>query len=643
MNQKKPGNTTKPKQHTDAAELKKKGKTVPMRGRDTLVLPTIILFAISFLLYGSSIGFGYMLDDEIVITKNAYVQNGIEGLRDIFSSDSFLGYFQKEEELYLLEGGRYRPLSLATFAWEVSVFGPDRPDISHFINILLYGMTAVLLFRVLRMLHHKEQKTILLSFPFIAAAVWTLHPIHTESVANIKGRDEILALLFSLGSLWASIRYIDTSKRSWLLISGCFLFLGLLSKESAITFVALVPLTIWFFRKSQGKALMAAAVPLIFAAAIFIAVRYAALGYLVDHGKAVTNLMNDPFLEMSVSEKFATIVFTLGWYLKLLFMPYPLTHDYYPYHVPKMNWSDIRVITSLLVYVLMCAWALYKIRSRNLYAYAILAFLITISIVSNIVVSVGTFMNERFLYAPSIAMALAVSYFITQQIGDLPKPTYYRKAWSGAALLAAGIFIWISVSRVQQWKDPLTLDRTDVAISDKSARANCFIAVSLYTRRYPTLTDAGDKRRLIDTMEYHLKKAIAIYPMYESALHMSTGVLAARYELNRDSEELLNGFEEVMQKIPHYTPSREFVISYLRYLFPTEPERAADFCYRVGYNYLYKKKEDKKHSLMLMELCLQYNFTNPAILTAASELYRANGNVKKSEELLRNGITTVAN
>ena len=98
-----------------------------------------------------------------------------------------------------------------------------------------------------------------------------------------------------------------------------------------------------------------------------------------------------------------------------------------------------------------------------------------------------------------------------------------------------------------------------------------------------------------------------------------------------------------MQKIPHYTPSREFVISYLRYLFPTEPGRAADFCYRVGYNYLYKKKEDKKHSLMLMELCLEYNFTRPAILTAASELYRANGNGKKSNELLRNGITTVVN
>jgi hypothetical protein len=385
------------------------------------------------------------------------------------------------------------------------------------------------------------------------------------------------------------------------------------------------------------------AIALVAAAAIFIVLRYAALGYLLNHGKAVTNLMNDPFLEMTISEKFATIIFTLGWYLKLLFIPYPLTHDYYPYHVPKMNWSDIRVIGSLVTYTLMSAWAIYKIRHRNMYAYSIVTFLITISIVSNIVVSVGTFMNERFLYTPSIAMAVAVSYFITEQLPNFPKLTYYRKALTAAALIVAGGFVWIGINRVQQWSDPLTLDRTDVAISDNSARANCFIAVSLYTKRYPTLSDTVDKRRLIDTMEYHLRKAIAIYPMYESALHMSTGVLAARYELNRNSEQLLKGFEDVMQKIPHYTPSREFVISYLRYLFSISPESVADFCYRVGYEHLYKRKKDKKHSLMLMELCLEYNITNPTILAATSELYRANGNIKKADELLQFGVTTAGN
>jgi hypothetical protein len=84
----------------------------------------------------------------MVYWQNAYVQKGFAGIRDIFGADSFMGYFQKKENLNLLEGGRYRPLSLATFAAEVGIFGKDHPGISHFINILLYGLTGILLYRI---------------------------------------------------------------------------------------------------------------------------------------------------------------------------------------------------------------------------------------------------------------------------------------------------------------------------------------------------------------------------------------------------------------------------------------------------------------------------------------------------------------
>jgi len=81
--------------------------------------------------------------------------------------------------------------------------------------------------------------------------------------------------------------------------------------------------------------------------------------------------MNQPFVEMTTAEKYATIVYTLGWYIKLLFIPHPLTHDYYPYHVPKMHWSDAGVLISLVVYFTMTVWAIYQVRRRNIYAYSI--------------------------------------------------------------------------------------------------------------------------------------------------------------------------------------------------------------------------------------------------------------------------------
>ncbi|MCY7330887.1 MAG: hypothetical protein LH618_20205, partial [Saprospiraceae bacterium] len=113
-------------------------------------LPAVILLLLPVGLYALSLQFGYNLDDEMVIWKNSFVQQGWAGLRNIFAADSFLGYFK--EPKFLLEGGRYRPLSLATFAVEVGIFGKDNPQlphISHGINILLYGFTAIGLYRIL--------------------------------------------------------------------------------------------------------------------------------------------------------------------------------------------------------------------------------------------------------------------------------------------------------------------------------------------------------------------------------------------------------------------------------------------------------------------------------------------------------------
>ena len=74
-----------------------------------------------------------------------------------------------------------------------------------------------------------ENKKWYLSFPFIASLLFLAHPLHTEAVANIKGRDEIMTLLGSLGALWFTLKYLDTKKAKFFVYSSLSLFLGLLS------------------------------------------------------------------------------------------------------------------------------------------------------------------------------------------------------------------------------------------------------------------------------------------------------------------------------------------------------------------------------------------------------------------------------
>lgn len=662
-------------------------------------LPALLLMALAFALYGQAMRFGYVLDDEMTIWNNAYVQKGVSGLRDIFAYDSFMGYFQDKQKLFLLEGGRYRPLSLATFALEVSLFGKPGPElahISHFINILLYGFSGILLFRILLGLFPLAEKNRWwFSAAFLGAALFVLHPLHIEAVANIKGRDEILALLFSLGALYATLKMFDgkplqygdlisslftgfilafhplfavlfllalstffipfrnKARVFWGTQSFLMLLLGLLSKENAMTFVAVIPLTAWFFaRVSPGKA-FTASLPLLGAALLFVVIRYNALGFMVSHGRPSTDLMNNPFLGMNAGEKLATTFLTLGWYLKLLVYPFPLTHDYYPYQVPRVGWTDWRALLSLAAYVAMAVWALVKLPSRKVPAYAIAFYLLTLSIVSNLFVSVGTFMNERFLYTPSVAFCLLLGWLLARQIPAWmkEKPDSPGILSGGLVVLLGAFFVWVTFGRVPDWQSKLALNTSAVKNSPNSARAHCFYAVALYDE----VLQAKDKKdkltpdekiALTDSMETHILRAVAINPNYGAAWQMLPGVSFARFDAQRERQQknggagpqmdrLFNDFNQALEKAPNNTEIRRFILSCVEYLATGggNPNKIITFCYNQGYERYYKKLNDPQMALKFLEAAVRTQNEDERLFTALAEIYQKTGNAAKAQEM----------
>ena len=608
-------------------------------------LPALILIGASFVLYFAALKFGYVLDDQMVVWQNAYVQKGIAGLGNIFGTDSFMGYFQKKENLYLLEGGRYRPLSLATFAMEVSMFGKDHPGISHFINILLYGFTGVVLYRVLLGLFPaKEDSRWYFSVAFIAALVFVLHPLHSEAVANIKGRDEILALWCSLWALYAFLKYFDTGNLFWSVASGVMLLLGLFSKENALTFLAVIPFTAWFFTKVPLRRIASASIPLALAALVFVLVRYQALGFMLDHGKAVKDLMNNPFAGMSAGEKFATIFLTLGWYIKLLFVPYPLTHDYYPYHVPKVGWGDWRPLLSLALYVGMGIWALISLPKRRIPAYVVLYFLLTISIVSNLFVSVGTFMNERFAFMPSVAFAILAGWFLAQALPGLLKEPQQRPYLLGTGVLVmlAAVFGGLTYTRVPVWKDALSLNSSAVRVSEGSARSHCFYVTALYENQYLKTKEPVEKARLVDTMEYHINRSLEINPDYGSALIMKGAIAAARFEQDHQMDKLFHEFGILLEKIPTNANFRPFFDKYMVYLANNggNPNKINAFCYHWGYEYFYQEKKDPDNAIKVLEHALPTQTEDERVLNALAEIYTAIGNNEKGAEMRARAVAS---
>ena len=94
-------------------------------------------------------------------------------------------------------------------------------------NILLFALTCAVVFLLLRRLFQKHHPLL----PLLATALFTVHPVHTEVVANIKSRDEILSFLNLSLSMLLMLQFCD--KKQWWRIAAAsvFFYLALLSKE----------------------------------------------------------------------------------------------------------------------------------------------------------------------------------------------------------------------------------------------------------------------------------------------------------------------------------------------------------------------------------------------------------------------------
>jgi hypothetical protein len=487
-----------------------------------------------------------VLDDNILIVNNKFTQQGFHGIRDIFAHESFTGYFGEQQEM--VAGGRYRPLSIATFAVEKSVTGGNK-IISHFINVLLYAFTGILFYRVLVLMFASSKTAAkgapwFFTIPFVAAILFITHPLHVEVVANVKGRDELFALLGELGAIYFTFKYFASKSWTNLIYSGICFFLGILSKESVITFLFIIPLTSYFFSTSTVSAKLKIMMPIVAATFVYVIVRYNVLGYLLPQVE-ITNVMNNPFYGMTLGERTATILYTLLLYLKLLVLPYPLTSDYYPYHIPVMKWDNWEAILSLLVYVSLIVVALKTFRKKTWWSYCIFFFLVTASIISNLFVSVGTFMGERFMYQPSVGFFIAAGCFLVIK-GS--RTLLMKRISLGAFIVASFAFAFITLQRLPDWKNDDTLGLSALRVSSNSANANFYYGLYLWNHIYQKLPkDVGTSRRIsvLDSVQPYFEKAARIVPSYYYANSFEVGVAVEYNRLDHDYVKLIKTFEEV--------------------------------------------------------------------------------------------------
>ena len=475
-----------------------------------------VLAGVAVLAFLNSLWNGFAMDDNFLIVTNRLVHS-LGNLKAMFTRP----YWPEE---YM--DGMYRPVLVISFALN-HLFSGLRPFAYHLVNILLHAANSALAYALAWQLFRQR------GLALLAGAAFALHPIHTEAVANIVGRGEMLAATFAF---IAWLLYLQreqgsppASGRRSLLLAGSVggFALGLLSKEHVIVLPGLLLLsdTLLATRRmpafslaALGRALwtrcLTAYPAYLVVAGAYLLVRTAVLGtFKLQRILWVLN----PIAYSDAATRLLTAVKVLGRYLWLLAAPVTLSADY--------SYNEVPVATSLLdpdvllplPAVGIIAWILR--RRAPAVPFGLAVFLVAILPVSNLLFPIGSIMAERQLYLPSFGFCISLAGLVALAVERLAAhgtPRWLQSVPVGLFALILAFYAGKTVYRNPAWASDLAIWRETTMTSPNSAKAHYSLARSL--------VQTGD----LEGAKEAMATAIRIYPQWGEAQRWLGVILSAQ-------------------------------------------------------------------------------------------------------------------
>jgi len=444
------------------------------------------LLGLTTLVYGNTLLNGFTLDDYLYIFFNPAV-----------TSPSVRGLFAATKDFNV-----FRPVTFATLALNWAAGGAHAWGY-HLVNLLLHAAVTLLLYLILRKLLEIVPQGAIVAWS--AALLFAVHPIHTEAVASIVGRSELLAVGFLLAA-W--LLHLHDQPIPALL---CFV-VALLAKESAVVFL---PLAIaGDYARGKLKPLLRYAW-IAGVGVLYMAVLWRAQGG--RFGEKGVNFLDNPLAHLPASLRILNALRVAWKYLALHVYPATLSCDYSYNGI--LLYSNLRhtlppavLAASVLA---LWIWAIWTKRKEWVLAGAI--YLVGFSVTANILVPTGTIMGERLAYLPSAGFCLLVAL------------VFFRLGFPSRKLAAAVFAILVTalamrtVIRNRDWRDNFTLFSAAVQAVPGSARAHAGLGGE-YLRR-DQLDEASKEFQIV----------LGIYPDFVQVMN-SYGIVESR--MGHDQEAL---------------------------------------------------------------------------------------------------------
>lgn len=351
---------------------------------------------------------------------------------------------------FLFGGGAYfRPFLHLSMATDYSLWHLNSSGY-HITNILLHAINSLLVFLAgFLLMRNKDniagdrgptnkspdQHIVL---PFVSAAIFALHPVHTESVAWISGRTDMLSTLFFLLAFISYLEYTKEKNVKGLVLCCLFFLFSLFSKENAIAFVVVV-FAYGVITKMPWKRMALSQTSLFAVIIIYFLFRQTVVIKMISASPGSANA----FLSSGISRNnfLPLLAGSSGYYFEKLVLPFNLNI------MPEIPLNPIYFLIALLPFVL---GGFFYFSRRRLEVFMLIWIIATLLPSLSIVFSqIAAPLGERYLYLPSAGFAV-LSGLILAMIKN-------KKVFWISVLSVFVVFGVLTFERLKVWENDMAL------------------------------------------------------------------------------------------------------------------------------------------------------------------------------------------
>lgn len=397
------------------------------------------VFCAALAVYAGNLANGFAMDDAYNIVRNPDIRALSDQPAALLRP---VGAASSSDYARSINTGYWRPIATLSYGVDHALFGLRAAGF-HATNDLLHAATSALLALLLL-------GWLGLGPAWIGGLWFALHPVHSEAVDLVTYRTELLAALCCVAALYLHAR--DAGRRArWVAVAIAGLYAaGLGAKETAATLPAWLLLAEGL-RERQRRPwwLLQAALGLVLLA--WLAAR-AALH--------VTPSSVQFFAGLSPWQTACSVLKIYPTYLRLLVWPWPLTPFYdWTLLPPAASLADPVALLGLLLLLGTVMLVLRLGRTQPLMALGLGWWLVGLLPFAQIVaLPVGA--AERFLYLPSVGIALTLAAFVHGVSERVPQP--WRRPVLLPIALVLGALAAATVVRNRDWHDDMTLQQATV-------------------------------------------------------------------------------------------------------------------------------------------------------------------------------------